>query len=105
MPMYEFFNEETGDHWEEMMSYDAMKTFMAENPVVRQIYALNMAHAPGSDGGGKVPDNFKEVMSKIAENNPNTPLADQYGSKSVKEVKTRSAVEKAKKRAGGSFLN
>ena len=43
-------------------------------------------------------------MSKIAEANPNSPVADQYGSKSHKDIKVREAVDKARKKAGGSLI-
>lgn len=104
MPVYDFRNEETGEEWEEQMSYDEMKCLTSEGPI-RMVYKkVNFLHAPGSDGGGRVPDHFKEKMAELAERNPNTPLADQYGSKSHKEIKTREAVKKIKKKAGGSLI-
>jgi hypothetical protein len=43
-------------------------------------------------------------MSKIADANPNSPLAKDYGKKDHKTVKTQEAVAKAKKKAGGSLI-
>jgi hypothetical protein len=44
------------------------------------------------------------VMSRVAEQNPNTPIAEKYGSKTIKDVKIRDAVDKARKKAGGSLM-
>ena len=105
MPVYDFLNTETGDEWEEKMSYDDMKSLTADGKIQLLYKKINFVHAPGSDGGGKVPDHFKEVMSKVAEANPNSPLAQQYGKKDHKAIKTRDAVEKARKKAGGSLMS
>lgn len=104
MPVYDFINTETGDEWEETMSYDDMKTLTDDGKVKILYKKINFLHAPGSDGGGKVPDHFKEVMSRVAEANPNSPLANEYGSKSTKDVKTRDVVDKIRKKAGGSLI-
>ena len=104
MPVYDLRNNETGEEWEEKMSYEDMKELTADG-AIRIVYKqVNFVHATGSDGGGNVPDHFKEVMSKISEANPNSPLAQQYGKKDHKAIKTRDAVEKARKKAGGSLI-
>jgi hypothetical protein len=104
MPVYDLMNTETGEEWEEKMSYEDMKELTADGKIKIMYKKINFLHAPGSDGGGKIPDHFKEVMSKIADANPNSPLADQYGSKSHKQVKTREAIDKIRKKAGGSLI-
>jgi hypothetical protein len=104
MPVYDLMNTETGEEWEEKMSYEDMKELTADGKILIMYKKVNFLHAPGSDGGGKIPDHFKEVMSKIADANPTSPLADQYGSKSHKQVKTREAIEKIRKKAGGSLI-
>lgn len=104
MPVYDFRNNETGEEWEEKMSYDDMKILTADGTIVIVYKQMNFVHATGSDGGGKIPDHFKEVMSKISEANPNSPLAEKWGSKSIKDIKTRDAVDKARKKAGGSLV-
>jgi len=103
MPVYDLRNNETGEEWEQSMSYDDMKTLTADGNVVILYKKVNFLHSAGSEGG-KVPDHFKEVMSRVAEQNPNTPVAEKYGSKSIKDVKVREAVDKARKKAGGSLM-
>jgi len=39
---------------------------------------------------------MKEVFAKAAEAHPNSPLADRYGKKSIKEIKTREVLKKHK---------
>ena len=39
---------------------------------------------------------WKENLSRIAEAHPNTPLADRYGKKTTKEIKTRQVLKKHK---------
>ena len=105
MPVYDLRNNETGEEWEERLSYDDMKALTADGKIVLVYNKFpGVVHATGSGGGGKVPDHFKEVMSRVAEQNPNTPVAEKWGSKSIKEVKTRDAVDKARKKAGGSLM-
>ncbi len=104
MPVYDLMNTETGEEWEEKMSYEDMKELTADGKIKIMYKKINFLHAPGSDGGGKIPCHFNEVMSKSADANPNSPLADQYGSKSHKQVKTREAIDKIRKKAGGSLI-
>jgi hypothetical protein len=43
-------------------------------------------------------------MAKISDANPNSPLAQDYGKKDSKTIKTQAAVAKAKRKAGGSLI-
>jgi len=104
MPVYDLMNTETGEEWEEKMSYDDMKELTADGKIQIMYKQINFVHATGSDGGGKVPDHVKEVFAKVAENNPNSPFAETYGSKSIKDIKIRDAIDKARKKAGGSLV-
>jgi hypothetical protein len=47
---------------------------------------------------------MKEILSRIAAANPTSPMAAEYGSKGIKETKTRAAVDKVRKKAGGSLV-
>jgi hypothetical protein len=56
-------------------------------------------------GGGhgietKQPDGFKEVLAKIGEHHPASPLAERYRkNKSTKEIKTKQVVKKHRDKA------
>ena len=41
---------------------------------------------------------WKENMSRIAEAHPTSPLADRYGKKSIKQIRTQQALKKNKQR-------
>jgi len=47
----------------------------------------------------KTDNTWKEVMTKIGEQNPNSSIADEYTRKSTKQVKTRQIIEKHVKKA------
>ena len=43
---------------------------------------------------GKIPDGFKEVLSKVSENHKQSAVANAHGRKSMKEIKTKQLVDK-----------
>jgi hypothetical protein len=47
-------------------------------------------------GGVKPGGGLDEIFSKAAEAHPSSPLADRYGKKSIKEIKTREVLKKHK---------
>jgi hypothetical protein len=49
-----------------------------------------------ADIQARQPDGFKEVLSKIADAHPASPLADRYKKKSIKEGQTAAVVKKIK---------
>lgn len=44
---------------------------------------------------------FNDMLSRVAAANPHSPLAEQHGSKGIKESKIRDAVKRVKKKVGG----
>ena len=98
MPIYTYHDPETDETWDELWSYDTHKQFLASNPSLRQII-----HAPAVISGiagvtHKNDSGFNDMMSRIATANPTSPMAEKYGDKSTKAVKTREAVARQKKR-------
>ena len=49
---------------------------------------------PVSGFDSKIDNGFKEVLAKVAEAHPHSPMADRYRRKSTKEVKTQQVVRK-----------
>ncbi len=97
MPTYEFVNTKTQKIEEHTMSVSAYDTFKADNPHLERYYsdAPMFSYTGGGDFAGKKTDNtWKEVMSKIAEQNPRSPLADNVLKKSTKRVKTDQVLKK-----------
>lgn len=93
MPTYNFLDTETGEEFESFMSISARETFLKENPHIQSVVTAP-AIVSGVSTSNKVPDGFKEVLSKVAEAHPTSEVGQRYGRKSIKEVKTREIVKK-----------
>ena len=93
MPLYTFHNKQTDEIFEELMSMDDKEKFLRNNPEI-QSYIMAPAIVSGVSLSDRVPDGFKEVLSKVAEKHPNSALADKVGGRGIKEAKIRSVVDK-----------
>lgn len=83
------------------MTISERTKYLEENPNIEQlvhgapmIVYGNMGSEIKTDGG------FKEVLTKIAEKHPLSPLGDRYAKKSNKQLKTEEIVRKHRKRSG-----
>ena len=98
MPIYTFHNNKTNKIFPEMMSIAEMEEYLKKNPHIKQqITQMNIVGGVSglsyrSDGG------WKDNLSRIAEAHPNSPLAQQHGKRSIKQVKTEQAIKKYKAR-------
>lgn len=93
MPTYTFINQQTGEVFDEFMSWESRKDFLKTNPHIDAVIT-----APTIVGGvsisDKTADGFKEVMSRIGENAPGSPVDQQYNRKSVKRSQTENILAK-----------
>lgn len=95
MPTYNFLDTETGEEFESFMSISARETFLKENPHIQPVVtAPAIVSGVSTSTSNRVPDGFKEVLSKVAEAHPTSEVGQRYGRKSIKEVKTREIVKK-----------
>lgn len=96
MPTYSFVDTETGEEFDSFMSISARTEFLKENPHIQPLVTAPaiVSGVSASTSNNKVPDGFKEVLSKVAEAHPASEVAYRYGKKSIKEVKTREIVRK-----------
>ena len=96
MPTYTFINQATGDIEDHFMAISELDDFVKTNPQLERVLT-----APAIVGSvsikDKDPQGFKDVMSRIAENNPGSNLG-KYKRKSINEVKTKQILEKHRKR-------
>lgn len=97
MPTYTFKNEKTGEEWEAMMSIAERTNLLENSPHIRQLPPTRVNIVAGH-GGIRTDNGWKENLSRIAEAHPTSELASTYGDKSAKDVKTRQAVDKWKKK-------
>lgn len=99
MPLYSIHNVETGEPEEDFWgSYSSLQEFLKDNPHLAQTITApalisGVAGVTHKNDGG-----FNDMMSRIAQANPTSPLADKYGDKGTKASKTREAVKKQKVR-------
>jgi hypothetical protein len=93
MPTYEFYDTETGEVFEKLMKISEKEQFLKDNPHVESIISA-AAIVGGVSVKDKVPDGFKEVLSKISENHKGSNVAERYGRKSIKETRTAEVVKK-----------
>lgn len=101
MPTYEFLNKKTNKIEEHFMSISAYDDFKENNPHLERYIgdAPLFSYSGTKDfSGGKTDNTFKEVMQKIAEKHPASALADKVLKKSTKEIKTKQALEKHRKK-------
>ena len=96
MPIYEFYNTVTGEQWEEMMTISAREQFLKDNPDVKQAISAPALISGIAGVTHKNDSGFNDMMSRIAQANPHTPLGEKYGSKGIKETKVRNIVKKHK---------
>lgn len=87
---YTFRNKKTGKIEEHVMRVSEYDTFKSKNPHLERYFDDPPALSYGGVGDtiSKTDNTFKEVMQKIAEQNPRSPLADRFGQKSTKRIKT-----------------
>lgn len=97
MPTYSFFDTKTGEEFDMFMSISSREEYLRENPHIHAIVTAP-ALVTGVGTSGKVPDGFKEVLSKISDKHPSSPLASKYRRKNIKEAKTERVVKDFKKK-------
>jgi hypothetical protein len=93
MPTYDFVNNETGEEFELFMSMSAREQYLKDNPHIQQLLGAT-ATVSGVSITGKIPDGFKDVLSKVAENHSASAVGQQYGRQSINAIKTKELVKK-----------
>ena len=88
-----------GLDFEEIMSKSEREDFLSDHPHIRQLpsdqvnIVWSLTYSGITNDGG-----WNEQMSRISDAHPTSEVANQYGDKSAKAVKTRQAVEKWRKK-------
>lgn len=102
MPTYEFVNTKTEEQFEMFMSISQREEFLTKNPHIKTVVsAPGIVSYSGGDLYSKTPTGFKEVLAKVAEAHPNSTVADRYGKRTIKEVRTNRVVEDHVKKITG----
>jgi hypothetical protein len=103
MATYTFVNTTTGEVEEHVMRMTEYDNFKESNPHLERYFESAAAisyNGRGDLSGGKTDNTWKEVLTKIAEQNPRSPLADRVLKKDQRRIATDQIIQKhAKKQA------
>ena len=93
MPTYTFRNNKTNEEWDEFMTIADMEKFISKKhidlvPQIPNFISGTTSASNNKDGG------FNEVLHKISEAHPHSPLADRTLRRTNKQVKTSEIIKK-----------
>ncbi len=97
MPTYQFLNTETNEEFEVFMKISEREEYLKSNPHIQSVLtapSIVSGVSTSNSRTGRVPEGFKEVLSKVAEKHPTSKVAQRYGKKSIKQVKTEQIIKK-----------
>jgi hypothetical protein len=95
MPTYNFLNNETGEEFEAFMKFSEREEYLKTNPQIQSVMtAPAIVSGVSTSKQNRVPDGFKEVLSKISEAHPASAVADKHGRKSIKQARTEQVIKK-----------
>ena len=99
MPTYKFYDSETKETFEDFLSMSTKDELLEKNPHIKQLpTSFGIVSGVGTIQG-KTSQGFKEVLSKISEAHPDSPLAKSHGTnRSIKDLKTKAVVDKHMKK-------
>ena len=101
MPTYRFYNSKTKKEYTDLMSISEMEEFIKKKHIkLLPPTQLNIVSTTGTIDG-KADSGWKEVMSKISEAHPKSPLADRYGKRSVKDTQIEGVIKKHRAKKAG----
>mgnify|MGYP000317498290 FL=1 len=92
MPTYTFEIIETGEQYDEVMKIAEKDGYLKDNPQIKPV--MTAPHSVGDHIIKKMDGGMNETLQKIAERNPNTPLADRFSRRSSKDIKKENIVKK-----------
>jgi len=96
MPTYKLFNTKTKKVIEVSIRMSEYDNYKVQNPHLEPI--IQAPALVSMVGGMKTDDTFKEVLSKVAEAHPDSPVAQKHGRKSISQTRTKTILEKHRKR-------
>ena len=82
MPTYTFEDKETGEVFDKLMKISEKEQYLKDNPNLKPV--LTAPNFVGDHIVKRMDGGMKETLQKIADKNPNTPLADRFSRRSTK---------------------
>ena len=96
MPIYEFGLKETGEVFGEFFNYQQKIDFLEANPDIEEIIGAPNFVSGIAGVTHKNDSGFNDLLNRIGNANPYSPLGEQHADKGIKSTKTREAVNKAR---------
>ena len=93
MPTYTFYDNQTGEQFDALMKISEREDYLNSNPHITQVVTAP-ALVTSATTSNKVPEGFKEVLSKVSEAHPASPVPQKHGKKSIKQIKTENIIKK-----------
>ena len=94
MPTYRFYNSKTKTEFEDYMTISDMEKFTKKKHIkLLPPTQMNIVSGVGSVDS-KTDSGWKEVMSKVSEAHPSSPLAERYGKKTLRQKQVQAARKK-----------
>lgn len=78
MPLYEFFNKETGEYEEHFVKMDEKKKFLKKNKHLTEALSSFSIGDPIRLGVRKNPDSVKDLFRKIGKKSPGNKMSHLY---------------------------
>ena len=94
MLTYRFKNDETGEEFDDFISNSRREELLKKNPHISQLPTPSGIVSTTGSIDSKTDGGWKEVLNKVTDAHPDSPLADRYAKKSIKDVKTKQVVDK-----------
>ena len=92
MPTYTFKNKDTDKIFDKMMKISEKEPYLKDNPNLESM--ITTSNFVGDHIIKKMDGGMKETLQKIADKNPNTPLADRFSKRSAKDIQKEKVVKK-----------
>jgi hypothetical protein len=92
MPTYTFEIIETGEQYDEIMKIAEKEPYLKDNPNISAV--ITAPNFVGDHIVKRMDGGMKETLQKIADKNPNTPLADRFSRRSSKDIQKEKVVNK-----------
>jgi hypothetical protein len=94
MPTYTFKNTNTQEIFDVILSMNEYDVYKSQHPNHERYFDEPPKVVSGVSTTNRVPDGFKEVLSKVSEAHPTSVVAQKHGKKSIKQIKTEQIVKK-----------
>ena len=96
MPTYKFLNTETGEEFEDFLTYTRKQELLEKNPHIQSMPAAFAITSMTGSFDSKTDNTWKEVLSKVAESHPDSEVARRYGKKTIHQAKAHDIYTKWK---------